>query len=166
MAAPYREAHAPTAAQRATGLLLRPGVPTDDYNFVRQSWLRNYRETGPAKKQPQRSFYRYHHDIVDGLLHRPDTRVWVASLTTDPDRIYGWLCTSEAWQPRIQVVHYVYVKSMYRGNGLARRLFARAGIKRDGLVVYTFRNRWGIRLAAKVPGSEFMPIEDFLKETA
>lgn len=137
-----------------------------DRGFVMQTWLKNYRETTKAKRIPSRVYFSHYHDLIEKLLERDDTSVSVASDYDDPGRIFGWLATSNLYAPKVSVVHYVYVKSLYRGHGLARRLMTEAGVSRDGLVVYTFVNPRGRNLARKAIGAEFMPVEDFVKESA
>lgn len=87
-----------------------------DKNFVRSSWLRSYRVM--CEWVPQDEFMRIHHDVVEGLLVRSRTIVAVAH--DDDDQILGWACGEPG--ERRPLMHWCYVKSAFRGNGIASRL--------------------------------------------
>lgn len=90
------------------------------------------------------------------LFARPGAEVLVAYMPGEepPYDVYGWLAheTGHPWP----VVVYCYVMKSYRGLGVARRLFAEAGISPQG----SFRHAtWLDReLAAKVPRARWSPL--------
>jgi len=90
-----------------------------DLPLIYSSWIRSYR-TGKARKGlPGRGGVRYaesQHQIVTRLLSRSDVRV--ACYAKNPQLILGWVCL----EPETSTVHYVYVKSAYRGLGVVRDL--------------------------------------------
>lgn len=89
-----------------------------DKNFVRSSWLRSYRAL--CEWVPQAEFFALHHDVIEGLLARHETRTVVAHAHDDEDHLLGW-ASGEPSTTR-PLIHWCYVKNTYRGNGIASRL--------------------------------------------
>lgn len=126
--------------------------------FVVRSWLSSFRKSDWAGPIPNNEYERIYLDTINQLLAR-GARVVVACNPDNPNHILGWMCY-EFTRDGKPVVHYVYVKSMWRQavkrygtpTGVATSLFAAAGIDPKARFFYTFRtNR-----AHHFPGGSFV----------
>jgi GNAT superfamily N-acetyltransferase len=96
-----------------------------DVNFILNSWLKSYfrsREWFCSAKLSAREYYEGHHRIIDAILRRDSSSVVVLHEPTDIDQIFGWACF-ERDMHHMSVVHFIFVKSCFRGFGLGRHLF-------------------------------------------
>lgn len=122
-------------------IIIREMSP-DDLHLVLDSWVKGYRgfafavpsRSGRWDGQsplPTRLYLDEHERLVRDILDRSHTLV--ATRPEDPDQILGWLCYEPA------LLHYVYVKTIYRGWGIARRMLGRANITRERPAVFSHR---------------------------
>ena len=103
---------------------LRPATGADA-NFVLSSWLKSFfrnRQMWVPLPLAEHEYFHGHHRLLEKLLQRAS--VVVACDQQDPSQILGWLCYEMIREPKeILVVHFVYVKSAYRGFGVGRQLW-------------------------------------------
>lgn len=94
--------------------------------FVLNSWLKSYRWSDKDNED-------YYREIVPKIKELIRTnRVVVATLTEEPDCFVGWICGTKGR------LHYCYVKSAFRRDGVAKELINKV----CGLYgVYTFKSR-------------------------
>lgn len=133
---------------------VRPALP-GDFNFVISTWLKSYKSSSYFAKRIRNSiFFFYHHEVVSRLLSREDTKVFIACDLVDPNVIYGYLVQGS--HEGVDLVHYVYVKSAFRGLGIARSLTAAAPLNLDRFVFshWTFSTDG---LVDKLPGGTYIP---------
>jgi len=78
--------------------------------FILNSWLKSHRWSD--KDNPD--YYRVAAPKIKTLLKT--NRVMVAALAEEPDCFVGWVCGKRA------KLHYVYVKSAFRRDGVAKAL--------------------------------------------
>lgn len=97
--------------------LIRP-YRSDDLSFILSSWCRSYSESPNAAWVPRRVFMRVYHDYIERLLSLGQLDVQLAVDPDNDEQIYGWSALSSG------VVHYVYVKQLYRTLGVANELIA------------------------------------------
>lgn len=132
-----------------------PSKPTDleftitraadaHWNCILKSWLRAYEQTWRDKNQWWNKsvnkaqellgtkYYASKHDEVTSYRER-GADFYVATPPDDLDLIIGWAC-GEA-----PVVHFVYVKPPYRGQGVARALVGAILSPNAPVVAYTHR---------------------------
>lgn len=108
--------------------LLRPMAP-DDLNFVRATWMR---ELGPTRLGAWLGSTLADYAIIRDRCIQ-DGEVQVATLESEPTAVCGWACTEGPG-----VLHFVYVKERWRGNGLVRMLLSQL----DPIdVTYTHRTK-------------------------
>lgn len=92
----------------------------EDIPFIFSSWLKNFREFGlMSKNVPNTIFYPNHHKLIQRLLKR--CTAYVASNPDDPSQIYGYIVGE--FISGSFVLHYIYVKSIFRRAGIGRMLF-------------------------------------------
>lgn len=105
-----------------------------DVPFVCTSWLQAYEPQHYTSRWREREYlqhgnrqlgsrlknryYETHRPVVHELIGRGVVRVVVAR--DDDDVICGWACGERDAQTGVRVMHYCYVKSIYRGIGVAR----------------------------------------------
>lgn len=102
---------------------LRPMRP-DDRAFVAKTWKETVQFSPVYKWMVSRMgtgvFFHEMNPRVDSLIAEAQTVV--AANPEDSDHILGWACAGQA------VLHFVYVRQSFRGNGLAtamvRNLFS------------------------------------------
>ena len=96
---------------------LRPATP-NDFNFIANSYLKSYRY-GPETKHLINDIY---FDVYkEKLNHMMATgKVTVVCSVEDADQIMGYLISGTAHGK--SVIHYVYVKHLFRRMGVAKRL--------------------------------------------
>ena len=93
-----------------------------DREYVRLTWLSNYRETGTGvvSKMPRDLYRKVWGKVIDHALKRCDIRI--ACTDDDADTIVGFaVLESKLQQPAI---HYVYTREGWRELGVARDLVA------------------------------------------
>ncbi len=97
-------------------LVIRPMHPSER-NLVVQSWLRSSARSKFAALMPKLQYEAEEHALIEDMLANPANIVLVAELAEVPGEVHGWLAHDET------AVHYVYVKQLYRRQGIASRLF-------------------------------------------
>lgn len=111
---------------------IRPPRP-DDLGFVFQTFIEGMYSGNSWLPEhiSKDSFWQLYRGVLDGLFKTPGVGCWVMCLRDDPDTIVGYLVLSAG------AVHWVHVKRSFQGYGLAKRLLAQAGVKRDEATVYS-----------------------------
>jgi hypothetical protein len=93
----------------------------DDFPLFYNSWLKSYRDAPPAKTIPNKIYYESHHRVIENVFGSPVCKLSVACNPEDPNQIYGY-AVGELPTPKTLVIHWVYCKHPFRGNGIARDL--------------------------------------------
>lgn len=103
----------------------------EDMRFVASTWFRSVLESNTVVNQLPYSIYKFGMEAnIQRLLASQGVHTTVAFATDSPDEILGYCVKGVAaeWRPghdgRVQteVCHHVYVKSLYRRQGVARNL--------------------------------------------
>jgi hypothetical protein len=89
-----------------------------DYSFVIGSWLSSYRESDFARPIRSSIYFDSLARLIKGIIPRCFGVVAVAP--SDESNILGW----SAWTGPL--LHYLYVKEVYRRNGLGMILLGNA----------------------------------------
>lgn len=102
---------------------IRPAAP-DDMAFVIDAWLEGYWMDGPfSLVMPKSTWWPRWHRVIENILADERTRTVIACLGERPDQLMGFACSRPP-----DILHWVYVKQAFRGNGIARELLhARLG---------------------------------------
>ncbi len=114
-----------------TTVVLRPAT-TDDFNFIMSSWIQSYREHSNLTFEEYSKFYNH-------LVRRTveNTMTIVACPSDSQDMIYGWL-NFDLFQMK-PVIHYAYVKAIYRGMGIGTKLLD--SVSKDRNFIYTHKTK-------------------------
>ena len=95
------------------------------------------------------------------ILSRPGVEVWVAYCPTETDHVadlYGWLAVEHGH--RLPLVHFMFVKTNYRGEGFARGLCAAAGFDPERPLLHTCMTATvrSMRQAGKLKNARWNPL--------
>lgn len=104
-----------------------------DKNFIMSSWLRGFHGsfcTGPIRDNMYWHVYKLE---IEDILENPDVSIRVACSSSDEDLIIGY--SVEESGHVLPVIHWVFVKPMYRRKGVAKILCK--GVKGKDFL-YTF----------------------------
>lgn len=99
----------------------------EDEPSIYSDWLKSARKARTFHGVTSQVFYFWMHAIIETLLDDASVTWLVACASDDPTKIYGWLCGHRATTLAgdQSVVHYVYVKKLYRRVGIATNLLER-----------------------------------------
>lgn len=95
----------------------------DEFALMFSTWLKSA-QSSKTKEQlsaDTRIYFRMHHQAICNFMARKNARIEAIVHLEVPETILGWI----AWEKRggAHVVHFVFVKSAYRRQGVARALF-------------------------------------------
>jgi len=121
-------------------ILYRP-LAEEDRSFIYSSWLKSYRNGTGCRNVDNSIYFFNHHKVVESLLQRAKTIVCCNS--DDPKVIYGYVVYEEV--EGSFVLHYVYVKNIYRKLGLAKKMLAET--KHDFNVLGCYTHQTGVGIA-------------------
>lgn len=110
----------------------------DDLPFIFDSYWRSYIA---YVGRPRSSGLQRLRDRLSLLWLR--AKFIVACDPENPSHLLGWICTEGS------VIHYVYVKSAYREQGLARTMIAAAGLASSDVLYATHWSPSAQAIAAK-----------------
>lgn len=129
------------------GFRLRP-LQSEDIPFVMSTWLKSLWDSrGPATSCmiagknarfiSNTAFFREHHRVATDLVKK--CGVVIAEVEGTEDEIAGYACAErrDTVQGEQFVVHYTYVKHLYRKLGIAKWLLEASGWKQGEDIVAT-----------------------------
>lgn len=115
-----------------------------DFALIRDAWLKSYRKAEDTRGIDSEDYYRHHGDLVELALLTCNVKV--ASWVKDRTQLYGWICGIE--HPRLgAILHYAYVKSMFRRLGIGRQLLLALFPTRAERCMTTTHRTWASTLA-------------------
>lgn len=115
-------------------IIIRP-FEEKDTNFIINSWLKNYKFSSRfAQSITAKVYYANHEPIVKNIINRCASYSLIATLEDAPRVILGYIVFQPTGQSHI--LHYVYVKYPFRGNGICSELMREAQIDKH-CFIYT-----------------------------
>lgn len=109
----------------------------DDLRFILSSWVRAF---AWQRKTPEGMTPRHYRAAlratIGDILRRPTTRVAVACNPHNHNLVWGWAAFEDGPTP---VLHFVYVKELFRGLGIGSKLVEIARDGRPGVMRYSYR---------------------------
>ncbi len=106
---------------------IRAYRPDGDMPFVYKAWITSYRTSDRAGTVPDHVFYALTKIAINQLLAR-GMKIALAVSPDDDDQILGFI----AYEAPGPVLHYCFVKDMFRRQGVASLLTAYANFAPDG----------------------------------
>lgn len=135
-------------------VVLRDYNSDTDKDFLYATWLRRYKDHSYfAKRIKYQTFFKEHHKIIDHILAKPNTKVIMAVPKDFDDVIAGYIVFESHDKP---TVHFVYIKDVYQGMGVAKHLFEENGIDPNNITI----THWTYcvnQFAEKYPGITYNP---------
>lgn len=113
---------------------IRPKKP-EDMGFIYNSFHTSFRKGPVAGLLPNETYSAIFCPLMENLLFQKNVNVDVMVNPDDTNHIYGWIASEVLGQAK--VVHYVLVKEVFQGAGLARELLSSVGIKWNTPFFYT-----------------------------
>ena len=105
-----------------------------DISYIYKTWLASYRYYSLLGKSCRNAvFFDNYRLVIDRILGRDTTKVLVTCSTEVPSTIFCYL----AFEPG--VLHYIFTKGGFHGEGLARNLFYAAFPDPDWPIQYTHK---------------------------
>lgn len=126
----------------------------NDFGFIKNSWLKSYKDQKEMNKLRMNIFKRYHEPIVKDLIENSQT--FIAYIEDEPEEILSY--ASIELKPEFLISHYIYTKRPYRNMGIAswvlQQIFKEK--PKDMPIFYTHWN-WGAPFLLKHIHMEFNP---------
>lgn len=143
-------------------------MAAEDRHFVVSSWTQSYRTANTAGLIQDEDWYPIMDAQIGKVLDRPDVRTIVAAHPGSTDHVadlLGFLTVDTEERPAL--VYYVFVKLPYRragngrlwsGPGVARQLFAAAGVDPSYPFFYVCSTPMARTLERKIPLARWRPL--------
>lgn len=115
--------------------MLRPHRASD-LNFIQNSWGASYYKGADyVDFLTPNEFNNQHRPIRENLLKRPTTAIIIACDRADEDLILGWVLVEK---PKTEglLLHYLYVKEAFKGEGVSNELLKKALPEKPILVTH------------------------------
>ena len=142
-------------------ILTRPAI-ADDRDFIVSGWSASLRSSRDIPLVPMdtyaatfRPIVEHHLAVASALVAHGEAGVLFGFLAYDPTTYVAMLGRRRA--TLYGYVLYAYVAAPFRRRGVARRLFAAAGILPDQRFGYACRTRSSWELRSKIPLAEYEP---------
>lgn len=133
---------------RSELIAIRDFTPSDE-NFIYASWLRGmYYGESWLSLMKKDVFMATYHKVVETLINSPGVQIKVACLKDDPEVILGYAVLSRV----APVLHWVFVKSSWRGIGIAKSLVP------SETKIVTNVTKSGLAIMRKYPGVSYNPL--------
>lgn len=88
---------------------------SDDSNFIYATWLQGlYHGNSFYRQIDKESYYRNYRRVLDSILAK--SKITIVCLNEDPTVILGFVVYDR------EVLHWVFVKPVWRTNGIAKSL--------------------------------------------
>jgi GNAT superfamily N-acetyltransferase len=117
----------------------------NDIPFIFSSWLKSYRDSVFASNITTTIYYNEHHKVIERLLK--SCQVYVACNDLQVDELYGFICAEEV--EGILVIHFTYVKQIYRNLGVGSSLLNVFNHSADVATLYTHATKMSVKLINK-----------------
>lgn len=113
-----------------------------DWPVIWSTWYQSSRRDPIYRKTPRDLYQDVLGSYIASFLQR-NGQILIACNPEDPDIVYGWVAYEPVTRLEIPLIHYVYVKKMYRRLGLATAILSKIGVDKDGQI---FCNRFYWRM--------------------
>ena len=119
--------------------LYREYEPADLPDIVKW-WAGSFRRSKWAGTAPNNKFTEYMGETIAQLLARGSKCVMAVN-PGNKSQVLGFIVTEKTSKDE-NVVHYLFVKDIYRNRGISKGLLAAEGIKQDGSTFYTHKTAY------------------------
>ena len=91
-----------------------------DVSFIFKNWLASHRYSDECKRMNNEVYYRRFKSILTKIL--TDSDIMICCNPEDENQNYGFICFKMI--DDIPVIHYVYVKYLFRHHGLCKLMIS------------------------------------------
>lgn len=120
----------------------------DDIPFIQSSWGKSYYQEGFGNTLFRaEEFHGFHRPLRESVLNKPNATVIVCSAKDDPNFILGFSIVEKPINNPLLILHYIYVKYSFRGEGIGRELFEKSVVMRP--VLYTHETKKSSQIMEK-----------------
>ena len=99
----------------------------DDIPFLQNSWGTSYYKGALYSRHiDPTEFHKRHRPIRENFFDKPNTAVICCVACEDETIILGWIAVETIHNSDSILLHYMYVKQSFKGEGIARELLTRA----------------------------------------
>lgn len=95
-----------------------------DVPFIFNSWLKSYKGSNACKSISAPIYYQFHHKTIETLLQKCSVKVVCSA--ADENQVYGYIVYELL--ETVPVLHYAYVKHLYRNMGLLSMMLYESGL--------------------------------------
>ena len=116
---------------------VRPATDNDK-NFILNSWLKSFKGSDFAKGLRNGVYFNNHHALLQALWGRCEVQVVVNP--EDSESIIGYVVSevrTDLADDAVFILHFAYVKHIYRKMGIAKAAVAHAVGSHSGAKCYT-----------------------------
>lgn len=100
---------------------IRPYNKISDTDFIYSTWIKSYRTSGFARGISSPLYEMGQRSRIDRILSKETTYIYVATDKDTPELIFGYIVGEGD-----AILHYLYVKSHYRKQGIGKELLGEA----------------------------------------
>lgn len=136
------------------------GHREEDLNFIQSSWGSSYYSghNGNQLLAPE-EFHSYHRPIREKILAKPNVAIIVCCGLEDKDQILGYSIIEKPESPCL-ILHYIYMKQVYKGEKLGWQLLRMSCPQRP--VLYTHSTVTAGKIINKLKSRGREDLERFL----
>jgi len=92
----------------------------DDLNFITNSWMKSYKKHAGVRSDV---YFVEHHKLIHFILRK--SHILIACNSQNADQIFGYI----VYEKNIfTIIHFAFVKQMFRGIGIFKQLFDEASV--------------------------------------
>jgi hypothetical protein len=135
-------------------LLYRPATQAD-HSFIIDSWGSSYHSSSYAGFVSRESFHKIHRPRREKFVLENSENILVCAPSDDPWHIIGWAAYETI--DTVPVIHYVYIKTLFKQNGIGKELINRIAPVTKKTVIFTHMTYQ----AAKIMGRSSERFENF-----
>lgn len=133
----------------------------DDLNFIQNSWGKSYAEGVNGNRLiTSKEFHSYHRPIREKILNRPNIAIIVCCSKDSEDLIIGYSIVEKPRESRGLILHYLYVKSAFKQEGIAKQLIKKSCVDRP--ILYTHSTTLAGKIIHRYKARQRQDLERFL----
>lgn len=114
-----------------------------DAGTVATDWLKSFHLSHYAGPIPMDLYWPTYRTAINRLMWSTRVTILMACSPDDDSQTFGWITAERKIQP---IVHFLYVKQVFRHQGIAKMLMAAADIPTGLTFIYTFKTPAAARL--------------------
>jgi len=103
-------------------IIIRKYDPMIDEDFLYTTFMKGFRNSSFARSIPTKIYEFGQRQRINNIIEHRETEVVIATDPSTPEVIYGY-----AIKANPSLLHWIYVKPAFRGQGIARKLLEGLG---------------------------------------